>query len=332
MANLKRVLLITTGGTIASNPTPDGLAPQLSGRQILDFVPEIKDLAEIKVLPLLNLDSTNMGPRHWLQLKEAIRVHYEDYDAFVITHGTDTLAYTAAGLSYLIQNSAKPIVLTGSQQSIARRDTDARKNLYDTILYAQDPAAHGVKVVFDGQILLGTRAKKTHTKSYAAFKSIDYPPVAVVRGDKILYFIEEQYKDAPIFYHALNPNVAVLKLVPGLKPSILEDVAKDSDAIIIEGFGSGGLPNLEESNLNLLARKLLGQGKLLVMSTQVQHEGSDMSLYQVGHDLSQTYGMPEALTMTIEALTAKLMWILARTKDFDRAIDLLYTKIDHDIL
>lgn len=329
---MKKVLLITTGGTIASKPTEEGLAPQLSGDEIIKFVPELADYAELTTSAVMNIDSTNLSPKHWLIIAATIEKYYADFDAFLITHGTDTLAYTAAGLSYLIQNSKKPIVLTGSQHSIARRDTDARRNLKDALLYAVDERAKGVKLVFDGQIILGTRGRKTHTKSYGAFNSIDFPPVAVIRGDEIIYYINEQFEQTCKFYHHLNSHVAVLKLTPGLMADSLLALGQASDAIIIEGFGSGGLPNLEESDLTEAAETLIKAGKILVMSTQVQHEGSDMALYQVGHHLLHDYGMPEAKSMTIEALTAKLMWILAQTSDIEEVKDLLYRKIHYDIL
>ncbi len=330
--SLKRVLLIATGGTIASRPAGCGWEPQLSGEQILDYVPELKDIADFASLPLFSIDSTNMNPSFWLLIAETIREHYDHYDAFVLTHGTDTLAYTAAALSYLIRNSRKPIVLTGSQKSIALRDTDARRNLVDAFIYAVDADACGVKVVFDSQILLGTRVRKTHTQSYNAFTSIDYPPIGLIRRDAVLYFIKEIPTEPVAFRLAMDANVVVLKLVPGLMPEILSAMVELSHAVIIEGFGVGGLPNIDGWNLADVAAKLLAENKILVMSTQVQHEGSDMGVYQVGHELKHILGMPEGFTMTPEALTCKLMWILAQTRNPQEVKRLLYQRIDHDIL
>lgn len=332
MAPKARILLITTGGTLASAPTGAGLAPQLSGEEILSFVPEIQDFAEIKTLPLMNIDSTNMEPAKWLSLSRAVEEHYPFYDAFVLIHGTDTLAYTAAALSYLIQNSPKAIVLTGSQQSIALRDTDARRNLTDAVLYAADPAAAGVKVVFDGQVMIGTRVRKTHTKSYRAFSSIDYPNVAMIRNQQIYHFISEKPSQALQFFHRLESNIATLKLLPGLRPQHMLSLGREAKALILEGFGSGGLPNLAAWDLVSPARQLLEAGKILVMSTQVQHEGSDMGIYRVGTDLKDYPGMMESFTLTAEALVCKLMWILAQTDEIKTVRELLYKKIDHDLL
>ena len=125
---MKRILLLATGGTIATEKTAEGLAPQLTSRDLLTHVPEIASICQVEALQLFNLDSTNLTPSHWLQIAQAVEAHYDAFDGFVVTHGTDTMAYTAGALSYLIQNSPKPIVLTGAQQSIGSRETDARRN------------------------------------------------------------------------------------------------------------------------------------------------------------------------------------------------------------
>ena len=171
---MKKILLLATGGTIASKPTAaGGLAPAITSEELLSFVPELAKLCEIDAVQLFSLDSTNVGPEQWQQLVHAIRQNYDAYDGFVIAHGTDTMAYTAAALSYMIQNSAKPVVLTGSQKSIYNRDTDARNNLYRAFLYASSDFAWGVQLVFDNKVILGTRARKTRTKSFNAFSSIE---------------------------------------------------------------------------------------------------------------------------------------------------------------
>ncbi len=328
----KRLLLLTTGGTIASRQEETGWEPQLSGEQIQDYVPELRDIADFDTIPLMNIDSTNMDPSCWITMAEVIRANYQAYDGFVLTHGTDTMAYTAAALSYMIQDSRKPVVLTGSQKSIALRDTDARRNLHDAFVYAADDEASGVKLVFDTKILLGTRVRKTHTVSYNAFDSIDYPEIGVVRGEKVIHFIKDLPRDDVSFSIALDPQVVVLKLIPGLRPEILRAVADLSHAVIIEGFGVGGLPDMEEWNLADTAAELLAEGHILVMSTQVAHEGSNMEVYRVGHNLKHVYGMPEAYTMTLEALTCKLMWILAETRDPLEVKKRLYQKVAHDRL
>ena len=173
----KKLLLIATGGTIASRPAEDGLTPEMTSEELLQCIPEVRSLCEIDTVQPFNLDSTNMRPQNWVELVKIIRDKYESYDGFVITHGTDTMAYAAATLYYLIQNSPKPVVLTGSQVSIYARDTDARENLRNAITYAADDDACGIHLVFDNKVICANRAQKTRTRSFNAFSSIDYPEV-----------------------------------------------------------------------------------------------------------------------------------------------------------
>ena len=196
---MKRILMVATGGTIASMPEADGtgLAPALTGEELAGYVPQARGLCDLDIVQPMNIDSTNMAPDCWLALTQCLREHYNDYDGFVITHGTDTMAYTACALSYLVQGSAKPIVLTGSQKSIYVEDTDARRNLFDAFVAAQDDTLAGVYIVFDGRVILGTRARKTRTKSMNAFSSIDYPDVALLRDGRILHYIREPKPEKP---------------------------------------------------------------------------------------------------------------------------------------
>ena len=239
---MKKILLLATGGTIASKPTAaGGLAPAITSEELLSFVPELAKLCEIDAVQLFSLDSTNVGPEQWQQLVHAIRQNYDAYDGFVIAHGTDTMAYTAAALSYMIQNSAKPVVLTGSQKSIYNRDTDARNNLWRAVAYACHPDAWGVQIVFDNQVILGTRARKTRTKSFNAFSSIDYPETAMFRDRRLIQFLQRpaEYTHA-VFSTALDPNVFVLRLVPGMRADIIPLLAPHYRALVLESFGDKG--------------------------------------------------------------------------------------------
>ena len=198
---MKKILLIATGGTIASTPTEQGLAPGLSSRELLDTVPELGSVCRIDTLQLFNLDSTNICQEHWLKLAHLVEEYYDMYDGFVICHGTDTLAYTAAALSYMIQNSAKPIVVTGAQKPINMDVTDAKSNLLDSFIYAADDSSQNVNIVFDGKVIAGTRAKKTKTVSYDAFDSINFPQLAQVQGQ--LQQTEDEIANARKYYNAV---------------------------------------------------------------------------------------------------------------------------------
>ena len=312
---MKNILLIATGGTIASRPTQNGLAPQLRAEDILGCVPSLASLCRIDALQLMNIDSTNMYPDNWLHIAACVRERYDVYDGFVITHGTDTMAYTASALAYLIQQSSKPIVLTGSQKSIYDPETDARRNLFDAFLAAQDDALHGVLVVFDGRVICGTRARKTRTKSMNAFSSIDYPETAIIRNQKLVYYLQERAAGPVRFYDAMDPGVFVLKLIPGTDAGIFSYLKQHYKALVIESFGVGGLPCYGDESFYHAVRDWIGSGRVIVMTTQVPHEGSDMEVYQVGQRAKKELGLIEAYGMTSEAVVTKLMWILGQTQD-----------------
>ncbi|MBO5842725.1 MAG: asparaginase [Clostridia bacterium] len=311
---MKKILLIATGGTIASTPTEQGLAPGLTSRELLETVPELQSVCEIDTLQLFNLDSTNMCHVQWLAIARTVREKYEEYDGFLITHGTDTMAYAAAVLSYLIQQSPKPVVLTGAQRSISQRDTDARENLLNAAIYAADAGAQGVHIVFDGKVIEGTRATKTRTKSYSAFSSMDYPEVAVVRGGRVLHYVRNPRPAAPVFYDTLDPRVFVLKLTPGIQPGIFDYLAENYRAVIIESFGVGGIPVYDSEAFADKIAMLTEKGVKVIIKTQVAHEGSDMEVYRVGFTIKQRFNLLEAYDMTTEAAFAKTMWALANSE------------------
>ena len=212
---MKQILMIGTGGTIASGKTAEGLMPELTSEQLLAFVPAVSALCRVECLQLLSLDSTNLGPAHWLQIAGAIRARYDRYDGFVISHGTDTMAYTAAALSYLIQGAAKPIILTGAQKPISFDSTDSKVNLTDAVPLRVQRHAARRDDRFQRQGHPGhARACKTRSKSYEAFSSINYPYLAVLQDGCILQYIENACRPEPVFYDRLDDRVALLKLIP----------------------------------------------------------------------------------------------------------------------
>ena len=326
---MKKILLIGTGGTIAAEVTDSGLAPELTTKQLLAHLPAVSAICDVDCLQLLNLDSTNIGPGHWLEMARCVRDHYGRYDGFVLTHGTDTMAYTAAALSYLIQGSPKPIVLTGAQKPMGFDSTDSRVNLTDALRCAAADLP-GVSIVFNSRVILGTRARKTRTKSFQAFSSINYPDLAVLRDGVVLRYIRQDCAAAPVFYDALDTRVALLKLLPGADRAQADFLLERNDALIIESFGVGGLP--EAGGFYDCIRHWMDRGRTVVLTTQVPSEGSDLGVYHVGHALKSRLGVLEAYDMTTEAVTAKLMWILAQTRDRPEVERLFYTPVARDIL
>lgn len=330
---MKKILMIATGGTIASKETENGLTPAMTGEELAASVPGIKDKCEITVMQLMNIDSTNMRPRLWQLMSDTIIEHYNDYDGFVILHGTDTMAYTAAALSYLIQDSPKPIVLTGSQKPMGNPYTDAKINLYQSILYALDDHSCDVTVVFNGKAIAGTRARKQRTRSFAAFESMNFPVLALIHDDKILrYFRDrEPSMDDLKTYHNLNDRVFVLKLTPEVKADIFHLLSSHYDAIILETFGIGGIPEYDDSFEKAIF-DWVNSGKTLAVTTQVPEEGCDMEVYKFGKKYSEHPGILQAGDMTTESIVAKLMWILGQTNDQKEIRKMFYQTINHDRL
>lgn len=328
----KRILLLATGGTIASHLGDEGLIPSLNAAAILRYVPEIFDFCEVDTLQPYNIDSTNVTPAHWICLAKTIQEKYEQYDGFVICHGTDTMSYTAAMLSYLVQHSPKPIVLTGSQQPIDKEDTDARINLRDAFLYAAHDTASDVVIVFQGKVIAGTRAKKIRTKSFNAFTSVDFPNLGVIRDGKVISYITTPKKEKPDFYLELNEKVALLTLTPGVKADILDAYFRLNDAVVLSGYGTGGVPEGEYYGFYEMLDSWVGKGKTLVVTTQVQQEGSDMDVYRVGRGLKNRFDLLESYSMTYESIITKLMWILAQTKDDEKIRQLFYVTVNYDLI
>ena len=327
---MKKILVIGTGGTIASAPTENGLAPALSADALLEAIPYAASICEVECTQAFSLDSTNVRPGHWLILSDIIRENYDAYDGFVVTHGTDTLAYTAAGLSYLIENSRKPIVLTGAQKPMGEDVTDAKKNLIDALTYASDDESHNVCVVFNGSVIAGTRARKNYSKRFDAFSSVNFPEVARIQGGRITRFINEPYVGKTVFFDYINPCIGLIKLVPGTSKDLISYYLDKYDGVVIESVGVGGIP--EYSDFYGEIQKALEKGKTVVMTTQVPNEGSDISVYEVGNILKRTSHVLEAYDMTGEAVLTKLMWALGQTSDREKIKELFYKPVAHDIL
>lgn len=329
---MKKILIITTGGTIASEETEHGLIPALSSEQLISYLPDMGDDLALETRAVCNIDSTDMTHNQWLLIAEAIRENYDAFDGFVVAHGTDTMAYTAAALSYLIQDSPKPIVLTGAQKPIGSEITDAKTNLRDSIIYAADPQSCDVVIVFGGDVIAGTRARKTKTYSFSAFASINYPELAQIRDGRIVCYIKKEKGSGPVFYDRLDPNVFLIKLTPGMSPAVLDTILSSNDAVIIESFGVGGLPESLMEDFMKLMDNHAEKDKVIVMTTQVTYEGSNIEVYEVGMRVKEKLPIMESKDMTQEAVLAKLMWILALEPrpDREKIEELFYKEVNLD--
>ncbi|NPC94618.1 asparaginase [Bacillus sp. WMMC1349] len=327
----KKILLLTTGGTIASVEGENGLTPGMKAEELLRYLSIDRSKYTIDSQSLMDIDSTNMQPEHWVKMAQAVYQNDERYDGFVITHGTDTMAYTSAALSYMLQHVNKPVVITGSQVPITFKKTDAKKNIKDAIRFACDGIG-GVYVVFDSRVILGTRAIKLRTKSYDAFESINYPYIAFIHDENIEY-----HKQISVVKHqklqldaSLNTDVCLLKLYPGMKPEFLDCLKGSYKGVVIESYGSGGIPFEERSLLNKV-NELIELGMVVVITTQCLEEGEDLSIYEVGRKINH-HAIIRSRNMNTEAIVPKLMWALGKTEDLAEVKQIMETPIADDII
>jgi L-asparaginase len=315
---MKKILLVATGGTIASTASTEGLAPAFNAEQLLSYLPEIKGLCRVDGICAMRIDSTNMTPSLMARIAETIYRHYHDYEGFVVTHGTDTMGYTSAALTYMLQNIKKPVVVTGSQLAIEAPDTDAKQNLADAILFALEDNA-GIFVAFDGQIINGTRAVKLKTQSFDAFASVNFPKIADIKLGKITYnnalthggqagMIAPDPKTPFILRNRLCDDIFLLKISPCIKPDVFDYLKENYKGIIVESFGIGGIPS-EDIDIVSKLEELIQAGVAVVIATQCLEEGIDLDVYEVGQNLAKLE-LIYAGDMNSEAIVAKLMWAL----------------------
>ena len=307
---MKKLMFIATGGTIASGDSGGGLTPEASAEELLSGI-RVTD-AEVHAVQPFALDSTNLTPQHWTELATLIRDCWQDYDGFVVTHGTDTMAYGAAALSCLIQDAGKPIILTGSQLPMSDPDTDARRNLTDAFLCAQRGRA-GVWVSFCGRVIAGNAARKVHTRVFDAFRGFTPEDEFTTEG-----FLTDAAPDevCTAFYNRLDPSVAVLKLTPGISAEMVREMGTFVRALVIEGFGMGGVPDYGDSGLAQALLELSACGVRVIMTTQVFQGGCDLSVYEVGQSAQRAGAIP-AEGMTTEYAVMRAMWALANSYDLE---------------
>lgn len=323
----KKILMLTTGGTVASTLSEDGLSPQLRGEQLLSFCPGILSEADVTIESVLSLDSSNMQPEHWTLLAERIVERRRSYDGVVITHGTDTMAYTSSALSFMLRGIRIPVILTGSQSPIGEPGSDAPRNLMQAFYTAMDARFAGVYVVFCGRIIKGCRASKVDTVSLDAFRSINVPEAALFAGRRIcVYHLDPQPEEEGPFRLSVCPKVLLMKLIPGMDPQILDYVAQaDIRALVLECFGFGGVPIAMRSLIGKL-HMLEEKGVVSVGTTQCSGGYCNMSTYEVGRKALME-GVICAGDMTYEAIVAKLMWLCSFESDMGRIQELFLTNL-----
>lgn len=300
--------MITTGGTIASIPSNNGLIPKISGKDIISLMPELKNICTIDTLELLNIDSSNISKKHYILMLDTLEKNYDNYDGFVITHGTDTMAYSSSMLACAIDNLSKPVVFTGSQLPLKAKATDAYRNLYDAFLAASDNV-YGVFLAFNGDIHYGDSVKKVYSENFTGFLSINNKTAGKSDNNKIIW--NKLYKNhniKPVFNKNISEKVFVLKMIPSLKPEIIDVLINMGyRAVIIEGYGAGGVPTEEcENNFIPALQKAIENNVAVVCATQCLYDGVHLDKYPAGI-LSEKYGAISSKNMTLEKTLAKLM-------------------------
>lgn len=322
---MKNILLLSTGGTIASVPGKIGLAPGLTAQAIIDFVPELKEICRIDSKTVFNLDSSNIQPEEWKVIAKEVFSGLQHYDGIVLLHGTDTMAYTASILSYMLTSLNKPVILTGSQLPIVAPDTDARINLLHAFM-AVTQSLRGVFIVFGGKIIRGTRAVKVRTLSPNAFESINAEYAGhFIDGKVVINADIIDKKNGPVILDdSIDSDVFLLKLIPGTRPEFFDSfLSMGYKGLVVEGFGLGGMHNIRR-DLTEKLNQLLDAGIAVVVTTQCLYEISDLTVYEVGRKAAKE-GIIPGYDMTSEAAVTKLMWILGHTKDLSEVKRMMLT-------
>jgi L-asparaginase len=315
-----RILIIYTGGTIGMvNDAKTGALIPFDFQQIQQNVPELRrlnyDLAVHSFSPII--DSSNMTPVIWAELAQLIGEKYDEFDGFVILHGSDTMAFTASALSFMLENLSKPVVLTGSQLPIGEIRTDAKENLITALEIAATKNADKamvpeVCIYFDYQLLRGNRAIKYNSEKFEAFRSPNYNMLAEA-GVELTFFKSYilPYPANPFKVHLrVNPNIGVLKLYPGISPQAVKAVTlSEVDAIVLESFGAGNTSTAAWFIESL--QEALDRGKIIVDITQCQQGSVELGMYETSKKLQQI-GIVSGYDMTFEAATTKLMYLMGQ--------------------
>lgn len=313
---MKKFLLLTTGGTIASAAGEDGLAPESSPPALLRAVDELSRNYSITCRNILNLDSSNIQAEEWQLIARSVFEALPDYDGIVITHGTDTMAYTASMLSFMLENLRKPVILTGSQLPISSPLSDAPGNLAAAFA-AAEAGIPGVSIAFHHKIIRGCRAVKVRTMGLDAFASVNSPIRAEIFADGLHIY---DNAPAPTGQTVLNckicNDVFLLKLIPGTNPAIFDMLAQmPYRGVILEAFGAGGLHFIRR-DLSEKIHSLVQNGIAVVVCSQCLYDSSDFSIYEVGRKILDAGAIP-AGDMTTEAAVTKLMWALGQTDNLE---------------
>ena len=310
MDHKKNILLLTTGGTIASIPGGEGLEPHRSDVMERELN-QLRTYYNISVEDVMCLDSSNMQPEQWQTIARHVFARKAEFDGIVISHGTDTMAYSASAVTFMLPNIDIPVVFTGSQLPLSDILSDGPDNLRTAFAMAASEKP-GVFLAFDRKIMLGCRAVKVRASGFSAFESINARYAGQVSNQGLVLDprVLPKQNGTPALLPDISQNVFLLKLTPGLNPAVFDMLAAMGyKGIVVEAFGLGGI--------NVLSRGLRGiqraieDGISVVVTTQCLYDSSDLKVYQVGNRLLQL-GVIQGRDMTSEAAMTKLMWAIGQ--------------------
>ncbi|MDE6693747.1 MAG: asparaginase, partial [Muribaculaceae bacterium] len=314
-----RILMIYTGGTIGMVETPDGLQP-FDFSHLMDNVPKIGKLGyDIQSYQFPEpIDSSNMNPKYWGQIVKAIADNYDDYDGFVVLHGTDTMAYTASALSFMLRNLRKPVVITGSQLPIGDIREDGTENLISAVEVAGatdangDPMIQEVVISFQDHIVRGCRSTKFTSTGFDAFHSFNYPDLGSI-DLHITYntpFLLRHETKLPLEpFYAMDPSILVLWLFPGITEEVVKAqlATPGIKAVVLRTFGAGNAPT-EKWFLDAIS-EAVNKGLIIYNVTQCLNGGDESKRYYTG-DMLTNAGVITGYNITVEAAVAKLMYLV----------------------
>lgn len=324
---MKKILLITTGGTISCGSGETALSPALCGAELLNFISADSDLI-IDCSDLLFIDSTSVKPKHWELIANEIRCKADKYDGFVITHGTDTLAYTASMLSFLLCRLNKPVIITGSQKTMFEEKSDAPDNLSNAIK-AACTGIGGVYILFGSRIIYGTRGYKESTSSFDGFVSVNKAYAGKIENGKICFncdncgylFSGELPNDNT---KSLEARIISINITPSDNGEIIRACADSGyDGIVLSSYGTGGLP---DKGWEAAASYAISKGILVAMTSQCRHGIIIPSRYAVAGAVERL-GILSAADMTLESAYCKLLWLLSVTDSRQKAAELFAKNI-----
>ena len=337
------ILLIYTGGTIGmkEDPSIQALRP-FDFSQILAEVPELRKFAykidAVTFDPII--DSSDIEPGNWVTLVSHIEQRYDEYDGFVVLHGTDTMAYSASAVSFMIEGLTKPIIFTGSQLPIGMPRTDGKENLISAVEIAAAKDADGHAVVpevciyFDNILMRGNRTTKVNSDNFRAFRSENLPPLAEaginIRYNTNIIIKPEDWNTRPRFHKILDTRVAILKIHPGITPQVAKGIlcAPESKAVILETYGAGNAPS--KGWFLDMVKEAVNMGKILLNVTQCRAGSVNMDIYATGKWLKEA-GVINGFDSTTESALAKLFFLMGQTGNNLNIVHLLESSLRGEI-